>query len=49
MKDQLLGADQRYKKFVLELIKREINGERINYAKQSVDFWNKELKKVKKK
>ena len=49
MTDQLSGADQRYKKFVLELIKREINGERINYEKLSVDFWNKELKKVKKK
>lgn len=45
-KDQLSDADQRYKIFVQELIQREKNGEIINYEKESVDYWNKELKKL---
>jgi len=45
--NDLSGADEKYKRFVLELIQREKNGETINYEKESVDFWNKELKKLK--
>lgn len=36
--------DIEYKKFCLDLIKREKNGEIIDYEKESINFWNKKLK-----
>ena len=38
--------DEEYKKLVIELIKREENGETIDYEKESIDFWNKRLKEA---
>jgi len=36
--------DQEYQKFCFELIKREKNGEKIDYGKESIYFWTKKLK-----
>ncbi len=38
--------DQEYEKFCLELIQREKNGEKIDYGKESINFWNKKLKEA---
>ena len=38
--------DLEYKKFVFELIKREKDGEKIDFEKESVNFWNKKLKEA---
>lgn len=38
--------DIEYKKFVFELIKREKNGEKIDFEKESVNFWNQKLKEA---
>ena len=38
--------DLEYKKFVFELIKREKDGEKIDFEKESVNFWNKKLKQA---
>ena len=37
-------VDDEYKKFVIELIKKEENGETVDYEKESLEFWNKKLK-----
>lgn len=36
--------DLEYKKLVFELIKREKQGEKIDFEKESINFWNKKLK-----
>ncbi|GFN41720.1 MAG: hypothetical protein IH842_00775 [Thaumarchaeota archaeon] len=38
--------DQEYKKICFELIQREAEGEKINYEKESINFWNQKLKKA---
>ena len=38
--------DLEYKKFCLELIQREKNGEVIDYEKESIRFWNQKLKEA---
>ena len=38
--------DLEYKKLVFELIKREKNGEKIDFEKESIAFWNKKLKEA---
>ena len=38
--------DLEYKKLVFELIKREKQGEKIDFEKESIDFWNKKLKEA---
>ena len=38
--------DQEYEKFCYELIKREKHGEKIDYGKESINFWNKKLKEA---
>ncbi len=38
--------DQEYEKFCFELIQREKNGEKIDYGKESINFWNKKLKEA---
>jgi hypothetical protein len=38
--------DLEYKKFCLELIQREEQGEKIDYEKESVNFWNQKLKQA---
>jgi len=38
--------DLEYKKFCLELIQREKNGEVIDYEKESIKFWNQKLKEA---
>ncbi len=35
-----------YKKFCFELIQREAEGEKIDYEKESINFWNQKLKKA---
>jgi len=35
--------DQEYEKFCFELIKREKNGEKIDYGRESINFWTKKL------
>ncbi len=39
-------VDQEYKKFCFELIQREAEGEKIDYEKESINFWNQKLKKA---
>lgn len=36
--------DLEYKKLVFELIKREKQGEKIDFEKESISFWNRKLK-----
>jgi len=38
--------DLEYKKFCFELIQREEEGEKINYEKESINFWNQKLKEA---
>lgn len=38
--------DLEYKKLVFELIQREEDGERIDYEKESINFWNQKLKEA---
>ena len=38
--------DLGYKKICFELIQREAEGEKINYQKESINFWNQKLKKA---
>jgi len=38
--------DQEYEKFCFELIQREKKGEKIDYGKESINFWNKKLKEA---
>lgn len=38
--------DLEYKKLVFELIKREKQGETIDFEKESVSFWNRKLKEA---
>ncbi|MEK0318313.1 MAG: hypothetical protein QQN43_01940 [Nitrosopumilus sp.] len=38
--------DLEYKKFCFELIQREAEGEKIDYEKESINFWNQKLKKA---
>jgi hypothetical protein len=38
--------DLEYKKFCFELIQREEQGEKIDYEKESVNFWNQKLKQA---
>ncbi len=38
--------DLEYKKFCFELIQREEKGEKIDYEKESINFWNQKLKKA---
>ena len=38
--------DLEYKKFCFELIQREEDGEKIDYEKESINFWNQKLKKA---
>ncbi len=37
---------EEYKKFCYELIKRSDKGEKIDYAKESMNFWNKKMKQA---
>ncbi len=37
---------EEYKKFCYELIKRSDNGEKIDYAKKSMNFWNQKMKQA---
>ena len=39
-------VDEEYMQFCFELIIREKNGEKIDYGKESVSFWNKKLKEL---
>ena len=41
--------DIEYKKFCFELIKREKKGEKIDFEKESINFWNQKLKEAVKK
>jgi len=34
------------KKFCYELIKKSDNGEKIDYAKKSMNFWNQKMKQA---
>ncbi len=38
--------DLEYKKFCFELIQREEKGEKIDYEKESINFWNQKLKEA---
>ena len=38
--------DEEYKKFCYELIKRSKKGEKIDYAKESANFWNRKIKEA---
>ena len=38
--------DLEYKKLVFELIKREEEGEKIDFEKESINFWNQKLKEA---
>ncbi len=38
--------DQEYERYCFELIKREKNGEKIDYGKESINFWNKKIKEL---
>ena len=38
--------DEEYKKFYHELIKRSDKGEKIDYAKESMNFWNQKMKQA---
>jgi len=37
-------VDEEYMQFCYELFVRDKKGEKINYEKESADFWNKKLK-----
>jgi len=37
---------EEYKKFCYELIKRSDNGEKIDYVKKSMNFWNQKMKQA---
>jgi len=39
-------VDEEYKQFCFELIQREKNGEKIDYGKESINFWDKKLKEL---
>ena len=38
--------DLEYKKLVFELIQREEEGEKIDFEKESINFWNQKLKEA---
>ncbi len=38
--------DEEYKKFCYGLIKRSKEGEKIDYAKESANFWNRKIKEA---
>jgi len=38
--------DQEYERYCFELIKREKTGEKIDYGRESINFWNKKLKQA---
>ena len=38
--------DEEYKKFCYELIKRSDKGEKIDYAIESMNFWNQKMKQA---
>ena len=40
------NIDEVYMKFCLDLIMRDVKGEKIDYAKESTNFWNRKMKKV---
>ncbi len=40
------NIDEVYMKFLKDLIMRDVKGEKIDYAKESTNFWNRKMKKV---
>jgi len=40
------NIDEVYMKFCLDLIMRDVKGEKIDYAKESTNFWNQKMKKI---
>ena len=40
------NIDEKYMKFCVDLVMRDVKGEKINYAKESTNFWNRKMKKV---
>ena len=40
------NIDEVYMKFCLDLIMRDVNGEKIDYAKESTNFWSRKMKKI---
>ncbi len=39
-------VEEEYLKFCYELIKRSKKGEKIDYAKESMNFWNQKMKQA---
>ena len=40
------NIDEVYMKFCLDLIMRDVNGEKIDHAKESTNFWSQKMKKI---
>ena len=40
------NIDEAYMKFLKDLIMRDVKGEKIDYAKESTNFWNRKMKEA---